>query len=85
MVVLGPDVLSGEGAVVHEQKLDVVDVVDEEGLVAGGHHVLGLLVRAVADLFPEDPLENLAPTSGEPAKRLSKGISQSVGGLYPGC
>jgi hypothetical protein len=41
--------LSGVGAVVHEQKLNVPGVVDEEGLVARGHHVLGLLVGAVSD------------------------------------
>lgn len=35
----------------HEQQLDVLGVVDEESLVAGGHHVLGLLVATVTDLF----------------------------------
>jgi hypothetical protein len=35
---------------VHEEELDVVDVADEEGLVAGGHHVAGLLVGTIADL-----------------------------------
>lgn len=34
----------------HEEELDVTDVADEEGLVAGGHHVAGLLVGAIADL-----------------------------------
>lgn len=42
--------LGSVGAVVHQQEVDVVDVADEEGLVAGGHHVLGLLVGAEADL-----------------------------------
>lgn len=41
------------GPVVHEQHVDVVDVVHEEGFVAGGHHVAGFLVRAVADLLRE--------------------------------
>jgi hypothetical protein len=45
------DALSSVGAVVHEQKLNVLGVVDEESLVAGGHHVLGLLVGSVADLL----------------------------------
>ena len=44
------DILSGVGTVVHEQKLNVPGVVDEEGLVARGHHVLGLLVGTVSDL-----------------------------------
>lgn len=34
----------------HQEELDVLGVVDEEGLVAGGHHVAGLLVATVADL-----------------------------------
>ena len=34
----------------HEQQLDVLEVADKEGLVAGGHHVAGLLVGAEADL-----------------------------------
>jgi hypothetical protein len=44
------DILGGVGAVVHEEQFDVLDVVDEEALVAGGHHVPGLLVGAEADL-----------------------------------
>lgn len=43
-------VLSGVGAVVHEEKVELADVVDEESLVAGGHHVAGLLVGSVTDL-----------------------------------
>ena len=45
------DVLSSVGAVVHEEELDVLNVVNEESLVAGGHHVLSLLVATVTDLF----------------------------------
>jgi hypothetical protein len=45
------DALSSVSAVVHEQKLNVLGVVDEESLVAGGHHVLGLLVGTVTDLL----------------------------------
>lgn len=43
-------VLSGVGAVVHEEEVKLADVVDEESLVAGGHHVAGLLVGTVTDL-----------------------------------
>ena len=43
-------VLCGESLVVHEEEVDLGDVVDEEGLVAGRHHVAGLLVGAVSDL-----------------------------------
>lgn len=34
----------------HEEELDVTGVLDEESLVARGHHVLGLLVATVSDL-----------------------------------
>lgn len=47
---IGHCLLGSVGAVVHEQEVEVAGVVDEEGLVAGGHHVAGLLVAAVADL-----------------------------------
>ena len=36
----------------HQEELDVLRVVDEEGLVAGGHHVAGLLVGSITDLGP---------------------------------
>lgn len=36
--------LGGVGLVVHEKEVDVTDVVDEECLVSGWHHVAGLLV-----------------------------------------
>lgn len=51
----GFDVLGGKGAVMHEEKVNVADVVDEEGLVARGHHVAGLLVGAVSDLHERRP------------------------------
>jgi hypothetical protein len=44
------DVLGSVCAVVHEEEVNFADVVDEESLVAGGHHVAGLLVRAITDL-----------------------------------
>lgn len=52
------NVLGSVGAVVHQEELDVLGVVDDEGLVAGGHHVTGLLVATVTDLSP--PLVALA-------------------------
>ena len=36
--------------VVHKEKIDVGDVVDEECLVSRRHHVAGLLVRSETDL-----------------------------------
>ena len=44
------DILSGIETVVHEEKVDFADIVDKERLVAGGHEVSCLLVRAIADL-----------------------------------
>jgi len=37
-------ILCGEGLVVHEEKVNVSGVVDQESLVARGHHVASLLV-----------------------------------------
>jgi len=45
------NILCGVGLVVHEEKVELGSVVDEESLVAGGHHVAGLLVGSVTDLF----------------------------------
>jgi hypothetical protein len=48
----GRDVVGDLGRmrpVVHEEEVNVVFVVDEESLVAGGSHVTGLLVGSVAD------------------------------------
>jgi len=53
--VKGWNALCGIGLVVHEEELNVLDVADEERLVARGHHVLGLLVGAIADLELEFP------------------------------
>lgn len=47
---LGNDILGSVGSVVHQQQLKVLDVVDEESLVAGGGQETGLLVGSVADL-----------------------------------
>ena len=35
----------------HEEEVDVARVVNEEGLVAGGHHVASLLVGAETNLY----------------------------------
>lgn len=42
--------LSGKGAVVHEEELDLALVVDEEALEAVGHDVARLLVGTVSDV-----------------------------------
>ena len=42
--------LGGVGLVMHHEKIDIADVVDEESLVAGRHHVAGPLIAAIADL-----------------------------------
>lgn len=33
----------------HQEQLNVLGVVDEESLVAGGHHVAGLLVATITN------------------------------------
>lgn len=50
MVRVSKNVLSGVGAVVHEEELNVLGVVDEESLVTRGHQVAGLLVATITDL-----------------------------------
>ena len=42
----------------HQQQLDILDVVDDESLVAGGHHVTGLLVGAESDLWSRKESDN---------------------------
>ena len=49
--MFGDVLLGGVGLVVHEEEVEVTGVVDKERLVAGGHHVAGLLVAAVTDLY----------------------------------
>lgn len=44
------NILSGVGAVVHEEELNVLGVVDKESLVTRGHQVAGLLVATITDL-----------------------------------
>ena len=61
------DVLGGVGPGVHEEELDIVDVADDEGLVAGGHHVLGLLVGTVTDLRTR-ALASLSPLEEPPSQ-----------------
>lgn len=51
----GCDILGGKGAVVHKEEVNIADVVDEEGLVARGHHVASLLVGAVSNLHNRRP------------------------------
>ena len=46
------NILCGERAVVHEQKIDILRVVNEEGLVAGRHHMSSLLIASIANLIP---------------------------------
>lgn len=48
---MGKNALSSVSAVVHEEEINVLSVVNEESLVAGGHHVSGLLVATVTDLL----------------------------------
>lgn len=44
------NVLSSEGLVVHQKKLNIGGVLDEESFVSRVHPVLGLLVGAISDL-----------------------------------
>ena len=65
-VVGDGDVLCGIGLVVHEEELNVLDVADEERLVARGHHVLGLLVGAIANLGMQSSVSHRVPSWSMP-------------------
>lgn len=71
------NVLSGVGLVVHEEKVEVTGVVDDESLVAGRHHVAGLLVGAVTDLFEIYPSASLS-CSPMPSRLIQALLSISV-------
>lgn len=56
----------------HEQQLDILDVVDDESLVAGGHHVAGLLVGAIADLNSRrKPIISIIVLLADPPRSLA--------------
>ena len=50
MWVEGRSVLGGVGSVVHQEKLNIANVADEESLVAGRSHEAGLSVGTIANL-----------------------------------
>lgn len=78
MVVLGRGyVLGGVGPVVHQEELNVVDVADDEGPVARGHHELGLLVGTVADL--REALAPLPNRANLPSQARLSGKSRQAG------
>jgi hypothetical protein len=35
----------------HQQQVDILDIPNEEGFMAGWHHVAGFLVAAISDLI----------------------------------
>lgn len=50
----------------HEEEVDIGGVVDEEGFMAGGHHMASFLVRTIADLDCESKVSPYSPRSSEP-------------------
>lgn len=58
----GKNILCGEGLVVHKEEVDILDVVDQEGLVAGWHHVAGLLVCSETNLYIPISFASFGPT-----------------------
>ena len=43
----------------HQEEVNIADVVDEESLVAGGHHVAGFLVRSETNLIIQSALSSI--------------------------
>lgn len=74
------DILGGVGSVVHHQEFDILDVVDKEGLVAGGHHVAGLLVGTKANLHIQLSVNPISPSSvcRESIEMNTKSFSQII-------
>lgn len=67
-------ILSSEGLVVHEEKVNFADVVDEESLVTGRHHVASLLVGSETNLYPSSaivPLHAFVVDRGSRIRPLS--------------
>lgn len=65
----------------HEEELELTDVVDKESLVAGRHHVAGLLVGSVTDLFV---LERHRSASSILCKKKTRSHrSVAIGGQTP--
>ena len=63
-------VLCSEGLVVHEEEVNFTDVVDEEGLVTGGHHVSCLLVGSETNLYPLSAIALLLSSSSVVRSRV---------------
>lgn len=70
--------LGGEDLGVHEEKLDLLSVGDEESLVAGGHHVLGGLGGTVTDLGHSDGASESSSDTRVNTLGLSPGLADSV-------
>lgn len=73
--ILWENVLGSEGLVVHKEKVNITDVVDEEGLVSGWHHVAGLLVGSKTNLIISSALILVLLNQRFVAPRKSRHIS----------
>lgn len=62
----------------HEEEVEVLDVVDEEGLVARGHHEAGLLVGTVANLGHGDHAAEATTDTTIDTLRLAPGGANAV-------
>ena len=74
----GIDVLGSEGLAVHQEELDVLLVVDKERLVAGGHHVTGLLRGTVANLGHSSPATETPADSAVNTLGLAPGLGDYI-------
>ena len=63
--------LGSKGLAVHQEKLDILLVVDKESLVPGGHHVAGLLCGTIADLGHGGPSSEATADSTVNSLRLA--------------
>lgn len=67
----------------HEEEVQVAGVVDEESLVAGRHHVAGLLVAAVSDLYSSTPSAILLQCPSKPSHPYLQDFHPTQVHLFP--
>ncbi|KAH3665255.1 hypothetical protein OGATHE_004070 [Ogataea polymorpha] len=70
---------SSVGLGVHDQTLQILDVLHQESLVAGRHHVSGLLVGSITDLWLSDGASESSSDTGVDTLLFSPVLGHSVG------
>lgn len=78
--VSGRNIVSNLSSVrlsVHQQNIQVLDIVDNKNLVAGWDHMSGLLVRTVTNLWHRDGAPESSSDTGVNTLRLSPALADT--------